>query len=145
MRHKMGYTGSNMKKVALLLGILFVAVLFAVSNVQAKGLPGSGGGVGSGGGLGPEVPAGTSLRLTDVTKLISSVVGIIMIISGTIVMGVIVYAGIIMATSAGDETRYKKGKSILYQGIIGGLVIFGVGLIVRTIANFAQNPSNILR
>ena len=92
-----------------------------------------------------DLPPGTAITLSDIAKLINSVVGYIVIISAVIVVGVIVWAGIMMATAHGDENKFKKGQDILKQAIIGGIVIFGVGIIVRTIASFAQNPAGILR
>ena len=93
----------------------------------------------------PDLPPGTAITLADIAKLINAVVGYIVITSAVVVVGVIVWAGIMMATAHGEETRFKKGKDILRQAIIGGIIIFGVGIIVRTIASFAQNPAGILR
>ncbi len=93
----------------------------------------------------PPLPPGTPITLSDIMQLINSIVGYIVIISGVIVVGVIVWAGIMMATSGADSERFKKGQTILKQAVIGAIVIFGVGIIVRTIASFAQNPTGILR
>lgn len=91
------------------------------------------------------LPAGQAITLSDIVRLISDVVNILLIVSGVVVVGIIVWAGILVATSRGDTGQYKKGMDTLKNGVIGAIVIFGVGVIVRTLASFAQAPTQILR
>jgi tellurite resistance protein TehA-like permease len=62
-----------------------------------------------------------------------------------IVVGFIVWAGVRMVTSKGDTTKFNEAKSALIKAIIGGLVIFAVGIIVNTLAAIGENPTRILR
>ncbi|HUO75604.1 MAG TPA: hypothetical protein VMU12_01650 [Candidatus Paceibacterota bacterium] len=91
------------------------------------------------------LPAGQAISLSDIVTLISDVVNYLLILSGIVVVGVVVYAGIMMATAGSSEDRFKKGKSMLINAMWGALVIFGVGVIVRTLASFAQAPTQIIR
>ena len=91
------------------------------------------------------IPPGQTLNVTTVVDDIVYIVDIIAGLAGLIVVGMIVWAGITMATAGGNDARYKTGKSMLVNAVIGALVIFGVGLIVNTIANFADNPDNVLQ
>ncbi len=90
-------------------------------------------------------PSGQTITLTDIVRLVTDVVNVILIIAGVVVVGVIFWAGIMMATSGSNDTRYKSAKTMLKNGIIGAIVILGVGTIVRTIASFAQAPTQIIR
>ncbi len=94
----------------------------------------------------PPVPVeGTPIGLSTIETLIEDIVDTIIYIAGFIVVGFIVLAGFKMVTARGNDAEFKKGKDMLKNAIIGALVVFGVGLIVNTIANIAQDPSNIVR
>lgn len=93
----------------------------------------------------PGLPAGQAITLSDIVRLISDVVNYILILSGIVVVGIIVWAGIMMATSGSDSKRFDSGKNMLKNAVWGALVIFGVGVIVRTLASFAQAPTQIIR
>lgn len=87
---------------------------------------------------------GNAITLADVVYLVQRIMNIGIVLATLAIVAMIIYAGFKMATSAGDDTGYKKAKSILYQAIWGGLVVFGVGLIVNTIANVAFDPTRAL-
>jgi len=91
------------------------------------------------------MPAGQAITLSDIVRLISDVVNYILIVAGIIVVGVVVWSGIMMATAGADSDQFKKGKGRLINAVWGALVIFGVGVIVRTLASFAQAPTQIIR
>lgn len=59
-------------------------------------------------------------------------------------IGMIIYSGLKMAWSRGDPGEFGKAKTMLLYVIIGLAIMFGVGLIVDTLAEFGQDPSNIL-
>jgi hypothetical protein len=88
---------------------------------------------------------GSAITLTSLQSFIADAVSIFLVIASLAVVAGIAYAGFTMATAGGDEAKFKKGKTMLWQVIIGGAVIFGVGLIVNTIADFAQQPTQIFR
>ncbi len=94
--------------------------------------------------MGP-LPAGQAISLSDIVRLISDVVNYILITAGIIVVGIIVWSGIMMATAGANSDQFKNAKGRLINAVWGALVIFGVGVIVRTIASFAQAPTQIIR
>lgn len=87
---------------------------------------------------------GTAITLRDIVLLVQRVMNIGIVLATLAVVAMIVYAGFKMATAAGDDAKYKDGKQTLKYAIYGALVVFGVGLIVNTIANVAYDPTNVL-
>ena len=87
---------------------------------------------------------GNAITLRDIVLLVQRVMNIGIVLATLAVVAMIVYAGFTMATSRGVEANYKKGKDMLKYAIYGALVVFGVGLIVNTIANVAYDPTNVL-
>ena len=85
------------------------------------------------------------LTLTSIERLVTDLFTYFVYISGTVIVGAMVYAGMMIATAAGDEAKYKKGKAMMWQAVVGGAAVLAVGLIVNTIARFAMNPSDVLR
>lgn len=88
---------------------------------------------------------GKKIGLSTLETLVEDIADTIIYIAGFIVVGYIVLAGFKMVSSRGNEAEFKKGKDMLRNAIIGALVVFGVGLIVNTIANIARDPSDIVR
>jgi hypothetical protein len=88
---------------------------------------------------------GTPITIDDIVILIDDLVSLLSTIAAVAVVGFIIYAGLKMAMAKGDPKKFEEGKQMLKMAIIGGVVIFGVGVIVSTIAGFAQNPTQILR
>jgi prepilin signal peptidase PulO-like enzyme (type II secretory pathway) len=86
---------------------------------------------------------GKAITISDVQLLIKDIANFVITISGVIVACFIVYAGIRMVISRGDEKQFGAAKKMLYNALIGAAVIFGVGVIINTIANFAQDPTSI--
>lgn len=91
------------------------------------------------------LPTGKAITLTDIVTLVTGVGTTLATIAGIVVVAVIIWAGITMATAGGDDKRFAKGKAMLWEAIIGAIVILGVGMIVATINSFATNPTQILR
>lgn len=89
--------------------------------------------------------SGTPITLSTIVLLVNAIVRALWTIAGIAVVGGLAYAGFLMVTAGGDEKRFGKGKTVLWQVIIGALVIAGIGLIMNTIANFAVNPVGVLR
>lgn len=87
---------------------------------------------------------GNAITLQNIVYLVRDIINIGIILATLAVVAMIVYSGFMMATSRGEETKYKKGKEMLKYAIYGALVVFGVGLIVNTIADVAYNPMDVL-
>lgn len=92
---------------------------------------------------GAVLPQGHAITVTDLVTLVENIFTYLGEIAVVIVVGMMVWGGLMMATSGSDEAKFKKGKATLWNAIIGAVVIFGVGLIVNTVANFASSPSNV--
>ena len=93
----------------------------------------------------PGVPvSGTGITLRDIVYTVQRIINQGIILATLAVVAMIVYAGFKMATSSGKEEDFKKAKQMLKYAIYGALVVFGVGLIVNTIANLAYDPTNVL-
>lgn len=85
------------------------------------------------------------LTLSKIVMLVEDVVNVFITIAEIGAIAMIVYSGFTMATAGDDPAKFKKGKTMLINSCIGLLVIFGVGIIINTIADAALDPTNILR
>jgi RsiW-degrading membrane proteinase PrsW (M82 family) len=85
---------------------------------------------------------GKAITITDIKTTIKSAVQTLMTVAALAVVAFIVYGGMLMAMSAGNDAKYKQGKDIIRNAIIGGVVIFGVGVIVNTIFSFTKSPTD---
>ena len=85
------------------------------------------------------------ITLQDVVRFIGSVIDIFWVAATLIVVGFIVWAGVRMVMSKGDEKAFGEARAALWKAIIGGIVIFGVGIIVNTLAAIGENPTRVLR
>lgn len=56
---------------------------------------------------------------TLIGRLINGLLGIL----GIILVGLVIYAGILYMTASGDDTKVKKAKTLLTQAIIGIIII----------------------
>ncbi len=120
-----------MKKILLLVAIIVVSI--APSLVLAA-LPKY------------DIPVeGDSVGLSDIGLLIADVADFIITAAGLIIVGYIVYAGLKMVMAREDPKKFADGKQMLIHAAIGAVVVFGVGVIVNTIASFADNPTQITR
>ena len=86
-----------------------------------------------------------AITLRDIVRLLGDIIDIFWVAAGLIVMGFIVWAGVQMVMSKGDPTKFKAGKDALIKAIIGGIVVFGVGIIVNTLVSIGEDPTRILR
>jgi len=88
---------------------------------------------------------GTPVTLNSLETFISSAVGVFFRLAAVAVVGALAYAGFLMVTAGNNTQRFEQGKKMLQQVVIGAAVIFGIGIIVNTIAHFAMNPTGVIR
>lgn len=88
---------------------------------------------------------GEAIEINDIKRLVEQVVQLLITVAALAVVGFIVYGAFKMITSAGNPTKFQEGKKIVINAVIGAAVVFGVGVIVNTIADFADEPSSIIR
>jgi lysylphosphatidylglycerol synthetase-like protein (DUF2156 family) len=87
---------------------------------------------------------GKAIEVGDIKRLVERVVQMLITVASLAVVGFIVYGGMKMAMSAGNPTKFEEGKKIVINAVIGAAVIFGVGVIVNTIADFSDDPTTII-
>ncbi|HEX9679600.1 MAG TPA: hypothetical protein VGA08_03200 [Candidatus Saccharimonadales bacterium] len=68
-----------------------------------------------------------------IARLIGTIVGALIALSGVVFVSMTVYAGLLWLTSAGAEEQIGKAKKILRSSIIGLLVTLGSWAIYQTI------------
>ena len=80
------------------------------------------------------LPGQKPITVIEAIGLVSNIGNFLIIIGPVILVAALVISGIIYA-SAGDNTgRVDKAKAWFKNAIIGGLIIFGTGVIINTIA-----------
>jgi len=79
--------------------------------------------------------ANLECNLTAVEKMAIMVAQYIMGLAGSAALLLFVYGGILMIYSKGDSKGISKAKDILTKTVIGMVLIFCSGLVVRTLIN----------
>jgi len=78
------------------------------------------------------VPGETSkCNLSSVEQMMVNLAQIILGVSGSIALLMLIIGGVVYLTSGGNEARVQKGTKIITSALIGLLIIFAAGLIVR--------------
>lgn len=72
---------------------------------------------------------------TDVPTLVGGVLGQILGFTGTIFFVLVVYAGILWMTAAGNEEQTTKAKKILGAAVIGLIIVLSAYAITRFIGD----------
>lgn len=84
------------------------------------------------------------ITLNNLIDIVETLVDVFISVAALIMMGGIVYTGLQMILARGNEAEFAKAKKQLGYVILGSLVILGVGLIMNTIANFANDPTRAI-
>ncbi|MBI2473445.1 hypothetical protein HYV70_02745 [Candidatus Uhrbacteria bacterium] len=66
---------------------------------------------------------GTDATNNDLPTLIGNIISALLSVLGIIFVVLVVYAGFLYLTAAGDDTKVKKAKTLLTQSIIGLVII----------------------
>lgn len=88
---------------------------------------------GAGPYLGMEYGAKTGLGKTDVRLTAAKIVQAALGLLGILATGLIIYAGFKWMTAAGKEEQAEEAKKIMYQAVIGLVIIMSAYSIVRFI------------
>jgi len=91
------------------------------------------------------VGEGETLTLSKIVTLVTDVINVFLGLALTITIAMIIWSGFKMATARENPKQFDAGKDSLKNAIIGLVVVLGVGIIVRTIGDFAVSPTSILR
>ncbi|MDP3697191.1 MAG: hypothetical protein Q8R55_04145 [Candidatus Taylorbacteria bacterium] len=76
----------------------------------------------------------------EVVSLGARIAGFLIFSAEILAAVVVVWSGIMYMSAGSDETKVKNAKAMLKNGLIGALILFGVGVILNTVANFALDP-----
>ena len=66
---------------------------------------------------------GTDATSSDLPTLIGNIISVILSVLGIVFVVLVVYAGFLYLTAAGDDSKVKKAKTLLTQSIIGLVII----------------------
>lgn len=112
---------SKAKQKILLFLLVFSLFLFTVTLVDASGLLNKQDGFGSGGAV-TEAFSGEG-ETQDIRITIAKVIRYFLGFMGIIFTVLIVYAGFLWMTAAGNESKVEESKKILSRSIIGLIII----------------------
>jgi hypothetical protein len=113
--------------------VLFLAVVFSflfLPKAQAAGL----------------IPcSGINCTVCDIFKLIKNIINFLVIYVTAPVAGLLfLWSGIMMIMSGGSEDKFKKGKTILVNTVIGAVIVLASWAIVNTlIVTLASNTAGV--
>ena len=80
------------------------------------------------------LPPGRPITLTDLDYLIFRVSTFFITVSGVLAMIFIIWSGITYMYAGEDTAKVTSAQNRLKSGIIGAAIIFGVGVILQTVA-----------
>ncbi|HDQ22385.1 MAG TPA: hypothetical protein ENN28_00225 [Candidatus Uhrbacteria bacterium] len=72
-----------------------------------------------------QLPFRTGDAGTNIATLLGRFAGAALALSGSIFLFLIIYGGIMILTSAGNQEKVDKGKNIIIWAIIGALILGG--------------------
>lgn len=116
-----------MVRTAALVALLTLALLPALAHAGTPVIPGE------------------AIEIGDVKTFAEQIAQTFITVAALTVVIFVIYGGIKMVMSQGDATKFGEGKKIVINAVIGGIVIFGVGIIIQTIAGFAQDPTSVFQ
>ena len=115
-----------MKKILQTIPALFVFIAYALPVFAVKA-PGS--------GVGGSLPSGQPITLDVLDYLIFRVSTFFITVSAVLTVIFIIWAGVTYMYAGEDTTKVQAAQARLRSGIIGAAIIFGVGVIIQTIAS----------
>ncbi|OGL94723.1 hypothetical protein A2348_02275 [Candidatus Uhrbacteria bacterium RIFOXYB12_FULL_58_10] len=59
----------------------------------------------------------------ELTTIVANIINVILGLTGIAFVGILVYAGILYLTAAGEEANVKKAKKLLSNSVIGIIII----------------------
>lgn len=118
-----------LKKTAIILGVLFLAV-FLISPVLAQTPQLD---------LGLDYAKATGLANTDIRMIVAKIIRAALGLVGIVMIGLIIYAGWMYMTSAGNEEKIETAKKILKNLVIGLAIILSALSIVQFVIQMILN------
>jgi len=81
------------------------------------------------------LPGSTGLTLAEAEDLINRIARFMIVVSVVVAVIFIIWGAVVWITAGGSEDRLKKGRGIVWNGVLGALIIFLIGVILQTISN----------
>lgn len=78
----------------------------------------------------PECAETGCTRLEDVMTLFTNISQVVLGATGMVLLGVLVYAGILYLTSAGEQSKVKKATDMLKACVLGLAIVFGAFTVI---------------
>jgi hypothetical protein len=129
-------TGNRRKKAATMAGLFLVAVFcfyfsfgHPISTFAQTETTGGAGSITSE-DLGLSYAEATGLPSTDIRLIVANIIRIALGLLGIVVLVLIIYAGFLWMTAAGNEEQIEKAKKILKNAVIGLAIILSAYAIV---------------
>lgn len=91
------------------------------------------------------IPTGVAIDLDGILNLARNVGGFLFVLGGILAGITIILSGITYFTAGSNPARAKLAKDILKAGVIGAFILFGSGMIIKTIEGFSGNPFGFFR
>lgn len=91
--------------------------------------------------MGIESPWGDQVAVSDVNSIqnpIFAVFNSLYWIGTALAIVIIIYGGVVLITSSGEESKIKSGQTIIQNALIGLVVLFLVKAIIQVIVNWVQ-------
>jgi hypothetical protein len=85
---------------------------------------------------------GSSFTYQRLVTIVTELVKIALQIGEVVAVGAIVYFGLRMVISRGDETKFSEAKKGLQFAVLGALIIFGVYTIIATVQRAVESVGN---
>ena len=82
------------------------------------------------------IPQPTGMQITDIGKLISSVISLAFIIAGILVFAFLVWGGIEWITSGGDKTKTEQARNRITNALVGLAIVAASYAVMRLISYF---------
>jgi hypothetical protein len=60
---------------------------------------------------------------TDLNVIIGGLISQALGLLGLVLLGILIYAGFLWMTAQGDDTKVKKAKDMIFQGVIGLIIV----------------------
>ncbi|MFA5163677.1 MAG: pilin [Patescibacteria group bacterium] len=82
-----------------------------------------------------------ALSDTDPRERVGQIIGIILSFIGVVFLVLMIYAGILWMTAAGNDQQVNKAKNLLINAIIGLIIVFAAYAITAYVGDLLTNTS----
>ena len=82
-----------------------------------------------------------ALSDTDPRERVGQIIGIVLSFIGVIFLVLMIYAGILWMTAAGNDQQVNKAKNLLINAIIGLIIVFAAYAITAYVGDLLTNTS----